>query len=177
MIRALKQYYGKMQLRKLQKNRHHKAVSVNWEQVKRMGILYHCESEGDFKTVKAYVESLPEHINASTLGFVDAKELSDFHIQAEPFRFYCKADLNWYYKPVSPMVRGFIHEPFDLLINLCDGDVLPLNFVLLQSHARLIAGEYTNKQWHDLMIETEKNAPKSYLLEQIERYLKMIKTQ
>jgi hypothetical protein len=154
MIKALKQYYGNMQLRKLQKHRHHKAVSVNWEQVKRMGILYHCESEGDFKTVKTYVESLPEHINLSTL-----------------------ADLNWYYKPVSAGVRDFIQEPFDLLINLCDEDLLPLNFVLLQSHARLIAGEYTDKQWHDLMIETEKNAPKAYLLEQIERYLKMIKTQ
>ncbi|MFW5805565.1 MAG: DUF6913 domain-containing protein [Bacteroidales bacterium] len=176
MIRTLKQHYGKLQLRKLQKQRHHKAISINWDEIKRLGILYQCQSERDFITVKTFSEGVPEQIGLSTLGYVDAKELTDFHIQAEPFRFYCQADLNWYYKPVSSVTRDFIHEPFDLLINLCDEDILPLNFVLLKSHARLIAGDYTKKQWHDIMIKTDKNAPKTYLLEQIVRYLKMIKT-
>lgn len=162
-------------MRKLQKRRHHKPVTVSWQDVKHLGILYHCQSEKDFKQIKAFVESLPEKMHVSTLGYTDNKEPEDYQIQPEPYHFFCRADLNWYEKPASDTVANFIQTPFDLLINLSPESVLPLDFALTMSHARLIAGQRTEGQQHDIMIDADPAAPKTFILEQIVRYMKMIK--
>jgi hypothetical protein len=175
MLKVLKQKYGNMQLKKLLKRRHHKPVTISWQDVKHLGILYHCQSKNDFEEIKKFVESLPDDMTVSTLGYSDIKEPEDYQIQPEPYRFFCRADLNWYEKPVSDGVRKFIQTPFDLLVNLNQNPVLPLDYVLAQSHARLIAGTKSKTQEHDIMIDTDPAASKSFVLEQIVRYMKMIK--
>ncbi|MFP4664705.1 MAG: DUF6913 domain-containing protein [Bacteroidales bacterium] len=175
MLRAIKRKYGERQLKKLQKKRHHKPVAISWKDVKHLGILYHCQSEKDLEEIKRFVDSLPDGMTVRTLGYSDIKEPEDYQIQPEPYRFFSRADLNWYGKPVSDGVRKFIQTPFDLLINLSPDVVIPLDYVLVQSHARLIAGVKTENQQHDIMIDTASAASKSYILEQIVYYMKMIK--
>ncbi len=176
MLKALKQKYGKHQLSKLLKRRRHTAIAVNFENVKRLGVIYPADEEKQFGKVKSLMEALPEHINFSTLGYADAKSLSDFHIQTAEFRFFCHEDLNWYYKPVSSTVRTFVEVPFDVLIDLSKENRLPIQFVLAETHARLIAGRFQDNTLCDFMINPTENQSDEYLFEQLIRYLKMIKT-
>jgi hypothetical protein len=176
MFKALKKKYGNSQLSKMLKRRKHTAVAVSFDNVKRLGVIYPANEEARFRKLKSLMESLPEHIKFSTLGYVDSKELSDFHIQPAEFRFFCQADLNWYYKPVSDTVRAFISTPFDVLIDLSKDNCLPIQFVLAETHARLIAGRFQDDTVYDFMINPTENKTDEYFFEQLIRYLKMIKT-
>ncbi len=176
MFKALKQKYGYHQLSRILKRRRHVAVAVNFDKVKRMGIIYPADQEAQYRQVKSLMESLPPHIQCQSLGYADAKALSNFHIQPEEFRFFCHDDLNWYFKPMSDTVRSFIGTPFDVLIDLSKENCLPIQFVIAESHARLIAGRYQEDELYDFMIDNLGNASETYLFEQLIHYLKMIKT-
>ena len=176
MFKRLKEKIGKKQLGKVLRRRKHKAFAVNFSDVRSLGVIYPANEESGFRQVKKLVEALPREIKVSTLGYSDSKELKEFHIQPEGFRFFCHADLNWYFRPVSDTVREFISTPFDVLIDLSKEEVLPINFVVADSHARLITGRYKENANYDFMIMPGEDQRDTYLFEQIIRYLKMIKT-
>ncbi|MEA1873733.1 MAG: hypothetical protein U9N51_04800 [Bacteroidota bacterium] len=176
MFKALKQKYGNYQLSKLLNRRKHTAIAVNFDHIKRLGVIYPANNEAQFIEVKSLLDSLPNHINFSTLGYADAKALSNFHIQPAEYRFFCHEDFNWYFKPVSDIVCEFISTPFDVLIDLSEESSLPIQFVLAESHARLIAGRFQDDTLYDFMIKPTENKTDEYFFEQLIRYLKMIKT-
>jgi hypothetical protein len=91
------------------------------------------------------------------LGYVDSKKLIDHYLYRKGFDFFCKNDLNWYYKPVSSQTEKFINEPFDILINLSLEYQFPIHYVCSASKASFKTGRYSPTDTSlDFMIDIEK---------------------
>ena len=87
-------------------------------EAKNIGIIYNATEYISFEIVRDLVKQLSNNsISISVLGYVDSKKLIDHYLYRKGFDFFCKNDLNWYYKPVSSQTEHFINEPFDILIN------------------------------------------------------------
>lgn len=195
LINNLKYKYALYRLRKDFRKPENNAIVCNLRDAKSLGILFNATKEEDFVAVRDFVHKwrkfIPEII---VLGFVDKKELSNFHIQPLEYKFFCYKDLNWYFKPNEDSVREFVQKEFDILIDLNLEEKISVRFVLAESAALFKTGRYCEIEpnYFDLMIsvqdkkdlnedesseeETEKHSPLKELLDQTEYYLKMLKT-
>jgi hypothetical protein len=173
MLTKLKYKYGNYILNKNIKHRKHTAISINFNDIRNMGIVFEAESMQQTKEVSNILDSLPEKIQCNCIGFTNNKQLSEIHKKTTQISYFCKADINWYFKPVSDGLEQFISMPFDVLIDLSNGNVLPLKFIIAKSHARLLAGQHREDAIYDFMIKQKGDFNPSKLFNQIQRYLLM----
>jgi len=181
----LKYKYGLYRLRSDFRKPENNAVACNLSNAKSVGIIYNATSENDFNLVKDFLHKLKKTIpEVHALGFVDMKELANYHIQPLEFSFFCYKDLNWYFKPAEDSVREFVKKEFDILIDLNLSENLSVRFVLAESAALFKTGRFCEIEpnYYDLMIQLEKGNQDDIeenqletLIQQTELYLKMIK--
>jgi len=179
--------YGLYRLNKDFRKPEDNAIACNLENAKGVGIIYNATKHEDFNIIKEFVGRLKTNIPlVKALGFVNQKELSDFHIQPLEFSFFCHNDLNWYFKPNEDSVKEFVQHEFDILIDLNLEENLSVRFVLAESAALFKTGRFCTIEpnYYDLMIqmpepkiideeEVEPNLIEQ-LIHQTEHYLKMI---
>ncbi len=182
--------YGLYRLKKDFRKPEHDAIACNLKKAKSVGVIYNATKQEDFNLVKNFVIRLSERVpHVKALGFVDQKELADFHIQPLEFSFYCNSDLNWYFKPDEDSVNEFVQKQFDILIDLNLSEQLAVRFVLAESASKFKTGRFCTivPNYYDLMIslpEEEKQVSDDekkeeinlleLLIKQTEHYLLMI---
>ncbi len=176
----LKYKYGLYRLRSDFRKPENNAVACNIANAKSVGIIYNATTEADFNLVKDFLHKLKKTVpEVLALGFVEMKDLANYHIQPLEFSFFCFKDLNWYFKPKEDSVQEFVKKEFDILIDLNPTEILGVRFVLAESKALFKTGRHCEIEpnYYDLMIQNnsdEENQLKD-LIEQTEFYLKMIK--
>lgn len=128
------------------------------KEAETIGIIYNATEYVSFEIIRNLVKDLThDSKKVMVLGYVDSKNLIDNYLYRKGFDFFSKNELNWYNKPVSPLVDQFIQEPFDLLINLSLDDHYPIRYITSLSAARFKTGRYTpDDLCLDLMIDIEK---------------------
>jgi hypothetical protein len=127
-------------------------------EAKSIGILYNATEYVSFEIIRDLVKQLSNSsITIKVLGYVESKKLIDHYLYRKGFDFFCKTDLNWYYKPVSSQTEQFINEPFYLLINLSLDYQFPIYYISSASKASFKTGRYSLTDTSlDFMIDIEK---------------------
>ena len=149
---------GRKVLTNYQKKQSREPTVCNIDEAQHIGIIYNATEYVSFEIIKNLVKDLShDSKKISVLGYVDSKKLIDNYLYRKGFDFFSKNELNWYYKPISPVVDQFINEPFDLLINLSLEDYYPIQYITTLSPARFKSGKYSpDNTCLDLMIDIEK---------------------
>ena len=150
---------------------------VSFNDAKKIGLLYDATEDSDYETVKQYVKALrTDHKEVSALGYVDKKELSRNQFAQLGLDFFTRKDLRWTMIPDSLEVKNFIREPFDILINLNEGNCFPLNYITAMSKARFRIGRYNKNHIHnfDMMIEAGNSTSLSNFIKEADKYLRII---
>lgn len=163
-----KAYIGRRELRTHLKDRNRTPVVCNIEHAKHIGIIYNATEGVSFEIIRNLVKDLSGSSRKITvLGYVDSKKLIDNYLYRKGFDFFSKNDLNWYWRPVSPLVDQFIREPFDLLINLSLENHYPIQYITAMSPATFKAGKFSPDDIYlDLMIDIEKEKQAMQALQQ-----------
>ncbi len=142
-----------------------------------IGIVYNASDDEEAKLVQEYTLQLrAQGKKVFQLGFVQEKELPfKYKFLANTEYFWLK-HLKWNYLPSMESVGRFVHEEFDFLLNLYTDRVLWLEAISGLSHAQLRVGKYHphNKLYYDLMIDTGNDNNLSFLIKQVDRYIKSV---
>jgi hypothetical protein len=130
----------------------------NISDARHIGIIYNATEFVSFEIIRNLVKELTHNsAKVTVLGYVDSKKLIDHYLYRKGFDFFSKNELNWYSKPVSPVVEHFIEEKFDLLISLSLEEYYPIRYITALSPALFKAGKYSdNEHYLDFMIDIEK---------------------
>lgn len=177
---SLRYKYGLYRLCKDFRKPENNAVVCNLNDAKSVGIIYNATTLNDFVLIRDFVFKLKKDIpEVKALGYVDAKELSTFHLQPLEFSFFCRKNLNKYFKPHEDSVADFVKLKFDILMDFNLNEQLPVRFVLAESEALFKTGRHCEIEpnYYDLMIKYDFDSenPLAQLIKQTEYYLKMIK--
>jgi len=94
-----------------------------------------------------------------------------------PFDYLTRKNLNWCFVPDAEKISDFIGRRFDVLINLSTEECLPLEYISALSASTYRVGRFIPDKTfcHDLMIDLNGRNDVSYLIEQAEYYLRMVK--
>lgn len=162
-------------LREFKNNRHNKGL-VPFQLAKSIGILYDSTNEKHFEIVRKYVKTMREqdHKEVLALGYYDEKELPPMRFSKLGLDFFTRKDLNWYFKPVAPVVKNFIKHEFDILLDLHTGNSIPFRYIVASSNACFKIGKYEQRAlpFYDFMLSVSDNLSFSQFIEQINHYLK-----
>ncbi len=161
--------------RDLKTNKRLKEV-CNLDDARSVGILYDATSESQIKQVKPFVDyffNLKKEVKA--LGYVNSKQLSFHHTPKLQYDFFYQKDLNWYYKPQNYIIDNFVKKEYDILINLCDSNCIPVKYLVANSIAHFKIGQHEEGyEIYDLMISLKENKGMEKLMHEIKHYINLI---
>ena len=163
--------------RLLKKVSKRKMRSCNIDDAKSLGMICVIKNRDDYEAVVEIIDSIK-----SDFSIPKIKVLAFYPLKDEPFflksrlglDFFTINDLNYYAFPNNIIVRNFTNESFDILIDLTATRVIPLRLILQFSNSSFKVGSFSkeNKQYYDLMIETDPGDYVEYV-KQVVNYLQI----
>ncbi|MDG1237455.1 MAG: hypothetical protein P8N69_00935 [Flavobacteriales bacterium] len=151
--------------------------SCNIEDAKSMGMLCVIKNENDYESTVQIIKLIKAEYkipNIKILAFYPLKNDPEFLKSRLGLDFFTIYDLNYYSLPKKNVVKKFMSQRFDILLDLTENVTIPLRLVLLLSKSPFKIGSFSEdkKPYYDLMIETD---PKDYLqyVKHVINYLKI----
>ena len=146
-------------------------LPVSLDKAKSIGILFQAEDIQQNDTITAFAQQLKYlQKDVQLLGYIPKCE---FGFQY-PFPYISEKDISWYGKPGGGTSGFFTRSPFDLMINFCADECLPLEYISAVSSAKFRVG--FNKDIHnanyDLILISNEKQNISNLIQNLEMYLK-----
>jgi len=179
MFDGIKSELARRKLQKAHGVAHRCVRACGLYSAKKIGILHDATDEAQFEVARKLLFDLQKIIPyVKALGFVDSKELSDFHLQPLDFSFFCNKELDWLGFPREETVVEFCNTDFDILICLDMVAKTPIDYIKMKSVSGFKLGLYNEKNTDllDVMISLdEENSNISELVEQIIHYLEVIR--
>lgn len=150
---------------------------INLVEARSVGIVYDLSDTRNHDKVKNYVRYLENEgkKQVMALGFLDEKEIPDQYLSKIDFSYFCRSDLNLYFKPGGTDVENFISSKYDILLDLSAPGLLPTQFIVQMSQARFKVGKQVpgNLDLYDLSLSVKEEGV-VYLIKQMDHYLKML---
>ncbi len=175
MKKTFRQKIGRyLFLREFRNNRKSSGI-VSYNDAKSIGILYDSTNENHYNLVKKYVRMMREqdHKEVLALGYFDGKDLPPMRFAKLGLDFFTRKDLNWYFKPIAPVVKNFVQREFDILIDLHTGNNVPFRFIVASSKASFKIGKYDHLSvpFYDFMLSVSDSLSFPQFIEQVNHYL------
>ena len=148
-----------------------KSNPITLQMSKNIGVIFNAENikrNDIIVEFNKYLKSLNKDVHL--LGFLPKR---DFGFQY-PFPFITDKELNWYGKPNGGTSGFFMNEPFDLIINFCADECMPLEYITGVSKAKYKIGfnKESNNANYDLILISKEKSDISNLIKNLENYLK-----
>lgn len=166
---------GHYNLKKHLKSLNRQVKTHNFNTAKSAGILFSSPDDDSFRAIKDFLTFLSEKdLKVYALGYVPSKKIPQQFLLRKGINFYCKTDLNWYYKPKNEIIEQFVNREFDILFDLSLNDYFTVNYTGSLSKASFKIGVQKENAYQDLVIDVNKNKSVEYLIEQIKHYLTLL---
>ncbi len=171
---AIGNYLLKKELRTITRVR--KPNKFNFNDIKTVGILFDATNPEDFEIVKRYVTYLREYRKkVKVIGFFSTRAVPALTYSKLEYDFFSHKELNWIGKPSSIIIKNFIDEEYELLIDLNVHDHFSLRYIAALSKATFKVGKYDeNEEIYDMMIDSDNTKKVKYFLRQVDTYITML---
>lgn len=159
--------------KKLEKNNQQRQT-INFLQAKTIAVVFDATLPENVASAKRFQERLSE-ANKRVRFFAYINH--DKPAGSLPFEYMTRRQVNGLFIPKHPGAEDVLVKKYDLLINLCAMECLPLEYICALSNASFRVGRFIPDKTYcyDFMIQMGDRKDMDYLCEQIYAYLKMIK--
>lgn len=160
--------------KKLKEAPAHEHQTVNYERAKSIAVLFDATNPENLTIAKKFNQDLASlHKHTHFFAFVDQKK----PMGSLPFDFMTSEQVSWLFVPEHPKVQDFLTKQYDILINICAHECLPLEYIAALSNAKFRVGRFIpgKTYCYDFMIYTNGKKDMNFLIEQLNQYLKMMK--
>lgn len=145
----------------------------NFKTCRNAAIIYDATRAEDFKPVKEFIKYLDRiSIRTFLIGYVNNDQIHSNLLLWENCHFFCRKQLNIFYKPKTPDASDFLSKKFDILFDLSLTDQYPIKYLSTLSNADFKVGCYKEgEHLPDFMIDVRQKPELEYLIEQIKIYV------
>ncbi len=151
----------------------------NYYQAQSFGIVYEYKNEEEFKILEQLIHQLnDEKKKVKVIIYIKNEKLLQYIPQRLTVDYVQPKEIDWLGRPNSPYARDFMETPFHVLLDLNYHQSFPLTYITSLSRAYYKVGIFheSNKQQLDLLIKINPEIGLNYVLREIIRYLKLIKS-
>ncbi len=120
--------------------RYVKAVSL--KNAKTVGIIFEAGSQANLKLIKDLVNGFKLNgTKVEVIGYLPGKKKNYQYIGDKTYSFISDEDFNFFMKPVSEIINGFISWKPEILLILSPNYYFPLHYIAKLSKAGLKVGQ------------------------------------
>jgi hypothetical protein len=172
---------GKVLLAQKLRKTKRKVYFSNSSLVKKIAIVWDASKAHEFSSLSRFYQKMSEkNIEVKIFGYFPGKNLPDQYTAIRFLTCIKSNELNFFYHPVSPESNTFIHNRFDILIDINFNKLFPLRYISSLSSAGfkvgLLDSELTDTPF-DMMMELKPPVDVDNYLNQTMQYLEMIKAE
>ena len=163
MIERLKQKLFERAINRFDSTNLEQINSRHFDEIGSVGIIFEASNPAACETVMKFRHDLiHREKEVQILGFFNQKQV----LVAMPFNYFTLEHLNFALVPKGDIVRQFIAQQFDVLINLDHESCQPLNYIAAASNAMFKIGPASgNYKHYDLMIDMPKFELQAFIQE------------
>lgn len=154
----------------LSKKRNTTREPVSLLRAKKIGILFPANDIPTNDVILDYAQSLKLKMkDVQLLGYLPKREFGFVY----PFTFITDKDKTWFGKPKGSNTGFFTNFPFDLIINFCEEDCLPLEYISAASSSKFRVGFNPDASIanYDLILISKENRDIRNQIRTLETYL------
>jgi hypothetical protein len=149
-------------------------------EVKNIGIVWDASKVEDFACLTKFCQKMHENkTDVKIMGYFPEKNLPNQLTAVRYLSIIKREELNIFYHPVSTDANSFVINRFDVLIDVNFKKLLPLRYISSLSNAGLKVGLFDSETGNapfDLMMDIKNPVNVEEYLNQVVRYLEMIKS-
>lgn len=141
------------------------------QKAKRIGILFNAEDIRSNDIIIKFSQYLKSSLKeVQILGYLPKREFGFVY----PFPYITKKNISWYGKPGGSETGIFLHTRFDLLINFCPEECLPLDYIAALSPSQFRIGFNPDADIanYDLILISKEKSDISKQIKNLENYLR-----
>jgi hypothetical protein len=176
MFSKFKLRVGHSKLRKQLKGFKRSKMVYNLVSARKVGVLLSITSEQTFNLATELVNFLSKrNLDVCLLAHFPGKEIPQQFLMRKNVNVFNAKEVNWYGKPLAPIVQEFIDIDFDILIDLSMQEIFPIRWIATLSKAKFKTGfllYYGSPS--DLIINVKQDEELGYAIEQLKHYLQLI---
>lgn len=149
----LTHYRERLYIKNIQKEKEHTSRATrDFTGLQSVCLLLEISDEVVSSAQKFIKRLSKEADNVEVIAYTAIKELEG----TEPFPCFCKKDLDWIWRPKAEIMTQFTTKSYDLLINLCQADCFPIDYLAVAIDANYKIGalrDYPND--YDLILDSK----------------------
>lgn len=173
-MKVLKEIVLKLKLSFSNKKDKVERKAVPLESASHIGLLINTSNLNEAEAINDFAKSLiKEGKKVSALAFFSSNKTIHFDF---PCTYQTWKDLDWKGDFDKEIIHTYTKTPFDFLYSINIFPILPFNYLLWKSHAKCRVGAYSSNAPLDLMIQNPEKRDLSFLIEQMNKYTRKIKT-
>lgn len=149
----------------------------NLGEVRSLGFVFYDESEDHLKAVKEVVRNVVgmhgiRKVQAMAYVPKPSKQVPIYQARKLEFTYFDQDDLGPFFQPGGE-TKAWCTEPFDVLIDLTEGQHLPLQYLVFQSCAAMKVGRASapRAQDYDLTLHVPNEQGMHDFMKQVNHYL------
>jgi hypothetical protein len=148
----------------------------SFDTARTVGVLFLFEKTNVPKEVQNFLTFLKHNQQLYfALGYYDHRENPINFMATNRVAVFNKSCLNWYNRPMADSVEAFLHQSYDIVIDLCRDNVASLQYVAQCANAAtLIGGHFYEGCPYDLIVDAQKTCDLPGYIEQVKHYLAII---
>ena len=172
----MKKFISKILVNRHKKNNVRIRRFHNFQSAKTAGIIFNASDNVVYAEAKSLLAFFGQNkIKTEGLGYADKQQIESFYKTYTGFNFFCQKDINFLGSPKSQIVKDFVGQPFDILIDLSFSPEVVYDTICSMSMASFKTGTVSERiKEYDLIIEMkESNSPGDFI-KQLKHYLETI---
>lgn len=148
----------------------------NFISARTAGILFNASDNVIYAEAKSLLTYFAQKkIKTEGMGFADKQQIDSFYKTYTGLNFFSQKDFNFMGKPRSQMLKDFIDQRFDILIDLSFSEEIYYHTICSMSLASFKAGPMNaRKEEYDFMIELKEEDGPGEFIRQMKHYLETI---
>lgn len=158
----------------------HKRETVfnNFKTAKSVAILFNAAQQDTYLAARNFIADLRKRdLYIKALGHVNTTEAIEYFdpTKHDNIQFFSIKNNNWHNMPLAPCIKEFLRDDYDILINLCMEDSMPILYItgLCSAGLKIGKGESGN-EIYDISIDVKEGNTPEYFIDQIEHYLSVL---
>ena len=177
-MQLIKNYIQTYSLKKAYRRERREVLMTNFDSIKTIGLLSNPRNEKEIQEVDQVIKQFQDlNKQIFPLIYFDKQIENDIFTKNIDWSGFGKENCNWFGKPKKDInISRFINKKFDILIDLSFLKNFSLQFIFVQSKARLkiMPTSDLSKQFADLMLEANNTENKLGFTKELIHYLKII---
>jgi len=178
MIDNIKEKTGLFTMNKELKTLKREVAFNNFISATTVGFIFDAVDREKYQQAREFIEFVEkQNVRVFGLGFAAKSDQIAYFPYKQGIDYFGLDEVNWYGKPINPVIGDFLKRNFDILVDLSQSDVFPIHYIFALSVGKFkITNDSVKAQYADFVLKIANSEKLDNYIKQIKHYLEVIQT-